>query len=349
MPFSKIKLFFLFLILFLGFPALNLSSSQVSAQTIGPTGSTGATGVTGMAGPTGATGTLGFTGTTGATGSTGTKGPTGATGMIGTTGIIGSTGATGMIGPTGSTGATGPAGPNGETFILDGGNYLYPNSAYAIDFRVASLHLGLGNSATISTQDTNENLILDPNGSGNIILTGNVGIETTSPGYKLSVSGGGISVQQVGAIAQIPLTVYKSGGGTNVRMIRTENAGGGSILTMSTSSTTRGFQIYDNYWGNTGAEFQMRTSGTGWDNGWSTALTLSYAGNVGIGTTNPTSLATVGTGGYFQFAKTSTGAPADTDCDSDSERGRLTIDTINNRLYVCNGATRKWDYINLTD
>lgn len=48
----------------------------------------------------------------------------------------GSTGATGYSGPTGSTGATGPVGPNGETLLLNSSNALYPNPAYATDFKV---------------------------------------------------------------------------------------------------------------------------------------------------------------------------------------------------------------------
>lgn len=273
MSFIKVKLIFvlLFVIFFMGLSSVSqLPRSDVYAQEIGATGSTGATGergptgstgITGQIGPTGATGASGKQGPTGSTGATGMRGPTGSTGATGATGIMGSTGATGIQGttgtagatgttgatgtrgPTGSTGATGPAGPNGETFILDGGNYLYPNPTYAINFRAARLYLGLRNSATISTQNSNESLTIDPNGNGNIILSG----------------------------------------------------------------------------------------------------------NVGVGTSGPQSLLTIATGGYFQFAKTSTGAPADADCDSDSERGRLTIDTTNNRLYVCNGAVRKWDFVNLTD
>ena len=37
------------------------------------------------------------------------------------------------------------------------------------------------------------------------------------------------------------------------------------------------------------------------------------------------------------------------DCDSNNERGRMSIDTTNNRLYICNGATRGWDYVALTN
>lgn len=51
----------------------------------------------------------------------------------------------------------------------------------------------------------------------------------------------------------------------------------------------------------------------------------------------------------FRFEDTSAGAPTAGDCDADAERGRLVIDTTNNRLYICNGATRGWDFIALSD
>lgn len=54
----------------------------------------------------------------------------------------------------------------------------------------------------------------------------------------------------------------------------------------------------------------------------------------------------VGINGYLQFSKTSDGPPK-ADCNNNSERGRLIIDTVNNRLYVCNGTVRGWDYIPL--
>lgn len=53
----------------------------------------------------------------------------------------------------------------------------------------------------------------------------------------------------------------------------------------------------------------------------------------------------VGINGYLQFSKTSDGRPPKADCDENNERGRLAIDTVNNRLYICNGAVRNWDYI----
>lgn len=220
-----LKLFLLFL---LTLPLLT-SPSPIFAQDVGPTGSTGATGSNG---PTGSTGATGFVGPTGATGATGSKGPTGLSGPTG------EMGATGVVGPTG------PVGPNGETFLFDGGNYLYPNSTYTQSMRFQDLTLGFGGpTATISTEGVNQNLTVNPNGAGSIFLMG----------------------------------------------------------------------------------------------------------NVGVGTTTTQSLFTVDSSGYLQFKRTSVGVPPAADCDSNEERGRLSIRTDNNRLYICNGASRGWDYINLSN
>ena len=80
-------------------------------------------------------------------------------------------------------------------------------------------------------------------------------------------------------------------------------------------------------------------------------------GNVGVGTTSPASLLDIGskfngTKQYAQIDVEST-APAAGDCDSDSEAGRMVVDTSGGagarRLYVCTGASGGWDYSTLTD
>jgi hypothetical protein len=213
-PFSLFQIVsvFLFTVLSLVFvPRITVFAQE------GPTGATGATGQIGLTGPTGPTGTKGLTGPTGATGTIGEKGP------------------------------TGPVGPNGEALLLDGGNYLSPNSEYATDVRVDNMYLGLTASATspgvLTTVGLNQNILINPNGNGIIDLEG----------------------------------------------------------------------------------------------------------NVGVGTSTPESLLTVGSSGYLQFTKFFAGAPTAADCDSNSERGRVTINTVNNRLYICNGASRGWDYVTLNN
>jgi prepilin-type N-terminal cleavage/methylation domain-containing protein len=60
------------------------------------------------------------------------------------------------------------------------------------------------------------------------------------------------------------------------------------------------------------------------------------------------SVVAAGTSGYLQFKNSGAGAPV-SGCAADADRGRLYIDTTNNRLYVCNGLARAWDYITLTN
>lgn len=70
---------------------------------------------------------------------------------------------------------------------------------------------------------------------------------------------------------------------------------------------------------------------------------------VGVMTPAPNTILEVGSGGYFQFDKTSAGAPPANDCNDNAERGRMVIDVTGNNLYVCNGALRGWDSVALTD
>jgi hypothetical protein len=79
------------------------------------------------------------------------------------------------------------------------------------------------------------------------------------------------------------------------------------------------------------------------------AITLLKNGNMIVGNGTPQSRLHVPDGGYLQAEDNNAGAPPAGDCDADAERGRISIDTSNNRLYVCNGAARGWDYATLTD
>ena len=55
----------------------------------------------------------------------------------------------------------------------------------------------------------------------------------------------------------------------------------------------------------------------------------------------------IGSGKYLWIDKAA-GSPS-SDCTSGGHAGRMVLDTTNNRLYICNGAARGWDYIGLTD
>lgn len=97
-------------------------------------------------------------------------------------------------------------------------------------------------------------------------------------------------------------------------------------------------------------EFHTQADGAGGSlEGTTPEMVIKNNGNVGIGTSSPQSTLHVPDGKYAQFEDNNAGAPPAGDCDNNAERGRMSIDTTNNRLYVCNGATRGWDYLTLTN
>ncbi len=79
------------------------------------------------------------------------------------------------------------------------------------------------------------------------------------------------------------------------------------------------------------------------------AVTVLKNGNAGIGTASPQSTLHVPDGKYLQVEDNNAGAPPTADCDNNAERGRISLDTSNNRIYVCMGAARGWDYATLSD
>ena len=95
------------------------------------------------------------------------------------------------------------------------------------------------------------------------------------------------------------------------------------------------------------------TAGSRWVNGYfSGNLIVNGASSqvgVGVASPAPNTLLEIGSGGYLQFDKTSAGAPPASDCNDNAERGRMAIDTTNNLLYICNGFTRGWDSVALTN
>ncbi|HEC65294.1 MAG TPA: hypothetical protein ENI23_08370 [bacterium] len=116
-----------------------------------------------------------------------------------------------------------------------------------------------------------------------------------------------------------------SGGGVLAQI----DAGGGAVFN-ETGLSTADFRIE----GDTDANLLFVDAG---------------ADAVGIGTASPQSALHVPDGKYAQFEDNNAGAPAAGDCDSDTERGRISYDTSNNRVYFCGGASRGWDYLTLTD
>lgn len=75
---------------------------------------------------------------------------------------------------------------------------------------------------------------------------------------------------------------------------------------------------------------------------------MYVSGNIGIGTPSPVSALHVPNGQYAQFENQQAGAPIAADCDTIAERGRIIMDTTNNRFYICAGtSTAQWGYVDL--
>ena len=85
---------------------------------------------------------------------------------------------------------------NASGLIFDGGDGTADFLVYDERGYIDNLVMGYGGGATLSTYDSNENLTIDPQGSGNIILNpdsnGKVGIGTTTPSAKLDVKDGAV-------------------------------------------------------------------------------------------------------------------------------------------------------------
>ena len=117
------------------------------------------------------------------------------------------------------------------------------------------------------TSGNNANILITPNGTGNIQMTGNVGIGTTSPGSRLTAS-----IDQSAQSANVPLA--------NLSVTGTAAVTKGSILHLS---TTRGIGTDDTD--------IFRVFGD--NSGTSPFFTIRNTGKVGIGTTNVTDKLTV--------------------------------------------------------
>lgn len=257
------------------------------------------------------------------------QGPTGSTGATGAIGPSGSTGGLGSSGPTGEKGATGPIGPNGDMLFLVGSDYLYPNASVASNIQAQRF-----------ADQSNSQYYLDPASLGiSLTVSGNVGIGTIAPDEKLVVAGNIVPSGNgfnLGSVARKWNTIYSEGMSVSQ---------GGGIWNNTFFPAVGSLSRFANDVGISGG----LSVGATYGNASAPANTLLVEGNVGVGTNAPGSQLTVGSNGYLQFQKTSKGRPSASDCDVDAERGRMSIDTVGNRLYICNGASRGWDYTNLSN
>jgi hypothetical protein len=78
---------------------------------------------------------------------------------------------------------------SGEDLFIRAGDAGYTQVFKDSEFRTGTLNLGYNATASITTGNVNEDLTIAPNGTGDIILQGNVGIGMAGPGDKLDVAG----------------------------------------------------------------------------------------------------------------------------------------------------------------
>lgn len=157
--------------------------------------------------------------------------------------------------------------------------------------------------------------------SNGLLVEGSVGIGRTDASTKLHLSVGNVDGIRISSTNSGFLQLFGGTSNVNWAFANDYNASG----------------IFELLVGTAGAD--PTTS----------RLRVTSSGDFAFGNFAPLSRVHVPDGAYLQAADNNAGAPPNADCDDDSERGRLSIDTTSNRLYVCNGTARGWDYVALTD
>jgi hypothetical protein len=310
---------------FTGYTGFSGYTGYTGANITGYTGYTGYTGIAGSATSTGATGytglgLTGYTGYTGAglTGYTGYSGFTGYTGTAGTTGYTGYTGL-GITGYTGYTGAGNFTGYTGYTGFTG-----YTGSSFWSAGTSGSIYYNAGNVG-IGTTGPSQPLTVN----GNTLLTsGAIGVGSAAAAQlgsydfvgatqgSIALMSGGIIVGQFAASSQdiyfdqrgnTAGHIYFRTSGNNTRMTMDANTGNVGIgtdapgvpLDVNGKIYSRTGGIYSDAWSSyLGGGTAMIITGPSAAN-INMNINPGYAftvggGNVGIGTTSPTNILSLG-------------------------------------------------------
>lgn len=173
----------------------------------------------------------------------------------------------------------------------------------------------------------------------------NTGVPPNFFNLTLNESGVGVGIGATNPLATLHVSGTLRISGASGFIYQTSTAQTGRVLTLNSNGEATWTDPGAISGGSSGDT--PRYDGSSW-----VASTLLYNdGNfIGVGTTSPSSdgrtLLRVGSGGYFQFDRTFSGAPTPGECTAQTT-GRITLDTTSNFLYVCvNGSWKALKLIN---
>jgi hypothetical protein len=274
----------------------------------GPAGTAGTAGATGIQGPVGTAGAVGATGLRGVTGLTGTQGPIGITGATGIQGVAGAAGLAGATGLTGTAGLQGPAGTAGAAGVT-GATGL--RGATGLTGAAGTNGTNGAVGATGPVAGTNQQFIYNNNGvaagaTDVVYSSGKMGVGALTPAAKLHVNtttastsaaifegpaGGNLYVDYGGSgynyydAAQHTFRTPDGARDTFVVNNRTFAIGNSERYAFGARYSAGGGTVYF------GATNSSNTPDAQISNAGGAALmTLQNNGNVGIGTTTPSTL-----------------------------------------------------------
>lgn len=238
----------------------------------GITGPQGPQGIQGATGSVGATGPQGPIGLTGATGPQGIPGPTGATGPQGIQGLVGASGSQGLIGLTGPQGTQGIQGPAGATGLQGPIGLTGSSGANAIVTRTSTANNSIGLGSKSFNFTTTNNLGWTLGARLRVVNTANAANWMTGLITSITTFSVTINIDLVGgsgtfASWEIGLTGESGQAGA---IGATGPQGPAGLLTSGSAAGNTP------YW-----------NGTAWVV--NTSNIHNNGGNVGIGTTTPTS------------------------------------------------------------
>jgi len=209
------------------------------------------------------------------------------------------------------------------------------SSGTALTFTIRGTASGAGSNIIIQAGEAG---VSGAGGSINLVPGSGVG---GSPGLvNIYTSGSGKTLSgRLGSAVQDDFTIY---GGTTVNKISFGQYSGSEETSFRVKIIDSPANFPEVTGALTGSNPNIAATGTD-DN-----INLDLVAK-GSGVIAASSGLYVPDGKYLQAADNNAGAPAAGDCDEAGEIGRISIDTTGNALYVCNGATRGWDTIALTN